>query len=72
MHRNSGTQNDLTNLVFRHNLAPLRPFDWAQGMLCGRISLTDRQSKRERAPSADCAFDPDTPSMQLDKFLGKR
>ena len=49
----------------------LRPFDLAQGMLCGRIFLSDRQRKRKLAAFACFALDPDPSPMQFDKLLGQ-
>ena len=50
----------------------LRPFDLAQGMLCGRIFLSDRQRKRKLAAFPRFALDPDPSPMQLNKLLGQR
>jgi hypothetical protein len=49
----------------------LRPFDLAQGMLCGRIFLSDRQRKRKLAAFPCFALDPDPATMKLDKLLGQ-
>ena len=61
----------------------LRPFDLAQGMLCGKtFSLAlalwerewvrvDRQRKRKLAAFPHFALYPDLSPMQLDKLLGQ-
>src|SRR5215471_1526311 len=64
MHGERRVQSYLADLVFSHNLAPLR--------LCGRISLSDWDREEKPASLADFAFKPDLAAVHLHEFLRQR
>src|SRR5215831_10886423 len=64
MHGERRVQSYLADLVFSHNLAPLR--------LCGRISLSDWDREEKPASLTDLAFKPDLAAVHLHEFLRQR
>src|SRR5262245_11092790 len=64
MHVERRVESYLADLVFRHNLAPLR--------LCARIFLLHRQVEEKPAPFAEFALHPNLAAMHLDELFRQR
>src|SRR5215470_12161031 len=64
MHVERRVESYLADLVFSHNLAPLR--------LCGRISLSDWEREEKPAAFPDFAFKPNLAAVHFHELLRQR